>query len=247
VDLDQNYLKEWHKICHLLRLSLNKFFLINPFLVRSIFELEKVYPRAHWRANFQRKKTLKEKLLWFIPPRIKSMNLGEKYDLVWSCNATLKKGAATEGVISNWAEIMSDNSLLMMAYLGPDTGKEFHQFLNEKPPLIDMHDLGDLLVHKGFSDPVMTMEYVTLEYDDLVTLQKELTALLGDFKLDDKDEKQTQALFIDKNLSSKGKWILTLEIVYGHAWKVPRMKNNVVTIDPKSIKTKKNSKIVRYI
>jgi malonyl-CoA O-methyltransferase len=29
---------------------------------------------------------------------------------------------------------------------------------------IDMHDLGDALVHASFADPVMEMEMITLEY-----------------------------------------------------------------------------------
>lgn len=31
---------------------------------------------------------------------------------------------------------------------------------------VDMHDVGDMLVHGGFSDPVMDMETLTLTYAD---------------------------------------------------------------------------------
>jgi len=30
-----------------------------------------------------------------------------------------------------------------------------------------MHDIGDMLSHSGFAEPVMDMEYLTLTYDDV--------------------------------------------------------------------------------
>lgn len=210
-----------------------------PISTSSIVELQKIYPKAQWSANFKQKRTLKEKLLFLVLPKVTSNSLGTKFDLIWSCHTLLKKEVATEQLTSHWEEIMSDNGLLMMAYLGPDTVKEYHHFLAEKLPIIDMHDLGDLLVHSGFSDPVMTMEYVTLEYDNSTMLQKELRALLGPLMIENNSENLMQEFAKVKTLSPNGKWQLTLEIVYGHAWKVPKMKNNVVTIDAKSIKTKK--------
>jgi malonyl-CoA O-methyltransferase len=53
---------------------------------------------------------------------------------------------------------------------GPDTLKELrdafaaadgHEHVNT---FVDMHDLGDALVHAGLADPVMEMEIITLEY-----------------------------------------------------------------------------------
>jgi malonyl-CoA O-methyltransferase len=38
---------------------------------------------------------------------------------------------------------------------------------------IDMHDLGDALVHAGFADPVMEMEVVTLEYSSVMDVARD--------------------------------------------------------------------------
>jgi malonyl-CoA O-methyltransferase len=41
----------------------------------------------------------------------------------------------------------------------------------------DMHDIGDLLVNNRFSTPVMDMEYITLTYDDVISVMRDLKAI----------------------------------------------------------------------
>ena len=71
----------------------------------------------------------------------------------------------------------------MFTTFGPDTLKELraafagvdaHTHVNR---FVDMHDIGDMLVHAGFADPVMDMEYVTLTYADVRALMRELKAI----------------------------------------------------------------------
>jgi malonyl-CoA O-methyltransferase len=104
--------------------------------------------------------------------------------------------------------------LLTFSYLGPDTAKELRsEALAQKLPLKqlaspwDMHDMGDALLGERFSDPVMDMEFLNLDYEsDAVLLSdaKALNLLLS--------EAQNGAQFTQ--LPRK----LTLEVVYGHAW-----------------------------
>ncbi|OAI49478.1 hypothetical protein AYO45_02340 [Gammaproteobacteria bacterium SCGC AG-212-F23] len=66
-----------------------------------------------------------------------------------------------------------------------------------------MHLLGDALMQAGFSDPVMDVEYFSLNYRDKNKMARELwvTGMLSDIN-DFSPENNTA----------------TFEVVYGHAW-----------------------------
>lgn len=109
--------------------------------------------------------------------------------------------------------VLREGGLVVFSYLGPDTGKELRamqcgalQLKNLRSPW-DMHDLGDALVAERFSDPVMDMEYLTLDY-------KEPKLLLGDVEALKLANSNSHLEAEISNLPQK----LTLEIVYGHAW-----------------------------
>jgi malonyl-CoA O-methyltransferase len=90
---------------------------------------------------------------------------------------------------------------------------------------IDMHDIGDMLVHAGFADPVMDMEQITLTYADPDALVRELKHLGA--------TNATRGR--PRGLMGRGRWQrmlaaldarrrdgrvpATFEVVYGHAWK----------------------------
>ena len=66
--------------------------------------------------------------------------------------------------------------LLIFSMLGRDTLREaravfssdrFHEFL-------DMHDIGDMLSHGGFSEPVLETEHITLTYADARAAMREI-------------------------------------------------------------------------
>ena len=109
--------------------------------------------------------------------------------------------------------VLREGGLVVFSYLGPDTGKELRllesdalQLKNLISPW-DMHDLGDALVAGRFSDPVMDMEYLTLDYEQprlLLTDVEALKLAKGNPHLDAEMGDLPQKL--------------TLEIVYGHAW-----------------------------
>jgi malonyl-CoA O-methyltransferase len=122
---------------------------------------------------------------------------------------------------------LATEGLLTFSMLGPDTLKELRaacQRCGIEPPLrrfLDMHDVGDLLVHAGFADPVMDMEMITLTYAHprgLLRDQRQLgvrNALLG--HLPWRDWRKVFATWAaDK---TQGRLPVSFEIVYGHAWK----------------------------
>ena len=119
----------------------------------------------------------------------------------------------------------------MFSTLGPDTLKELrrafsgvddHNHLNR---FADMHDIGDMLVHSGFADPVMDMEMLTLTYDDVRDVLRDLKSIGAHNATAGRGQglmgKKTWARFVEnyERMRSNGKLPATFEVIYGHAWK----------------------------
>ena len=136
--------------------------------------------------------------------------------------------------------VLREGGLIAFSYLGPDTGKELRSL--EIPGLKlknllspwDMHDMGDALLGERFSDPVMDMEYLTLDYDKSELLLADVNAL----KLMHSDPLAIPQMRV---LPQK----LTLEVVYGHAWALgkhlAKAKDSVAYIDINQIGRKTRS------
>ena len=87
-----------------------------------------------------------------------------------------------------------------------------------------MHDMGDALLSERFSDPVMDMEYLTLDYESDAVLLADVSAL-----------KLIYSSHIEASEMNVLPQKLTLEVVYGHAWVIgkhlAKAKDNVAYID----------------
>ena len=132
--------------------------------------------------------------------------------------------------------MLKPHGLLTFTTFGPDTLKELrlawqaaddHTHVNR---FIDMHDIGDMLVGGGFSDPVMDMEYFTLTYADVRQLMHELKAIgAGNVTRGRPDalSGKSRLAAVMRNYERfrrDGKLPATFEVVYGHAWKpLPRV------------------------
>ena len=94
-----------------------------------------------------------------------------------------------------------------------------------------MHDMGDAVLSEGFSEPVMDMEYVHLEYESDALLVSDSIAL----------QLMTQAPQMQVATPELPKK-MTLEVVYGHAWAIgkhlTRAKDQLAYIDPRQIQRK---------
>ena len=137
--------------------------------------------------------------------------------------------------------VMREGGLLTFSYLGPDTGKELlgagisaRLGVKPLPSPWDMHDMGDALVGERFSDPVMDMECLNLEYDSEALLLADARALN---LMDPRSIEVCSPINLPKKL--------TLELVYGHAWvlgkHLAKAQNHVAYIDPKQIQRKTTS------
>jgi malonyl-CoA O-methyltransferase len=136
-------------------------------------------------------------------------------------------------VFAEAARALTAEGLLLFSTFGPDTLKELRAAFAEADGaphvnrFIDMHDLGDTLVHAGFADPVMEMETITLEYDTVLAVARDLKAIGAVNSLParsrglpgrDRWRRMSESY---ERFRRDGFLPATWEVVYGHAWKVP--------------------------
>ena len=154
-------------------------------------------------------------------------------DMVWSSLALQWVGGGVAGLQASFKGMhraLRPGGLLFFASFGPDTLKELraassgldgYQHVNR---FIDMHDVGDALVHAGFSNPVMEMEQITLTYSDLAALLRDLKQIGAHTVLEDRRAglmgKTAWRRLRDnyERFRQDGRLPASYEVVYGHAW-----------------------------
>ncbi|MDD2774765.1 MAG: malonyl-ACP O-methyltransferase BioC [Gallionella sp.] len=154
------------------------------------------------------------------------------FEMVWS-NLALQWCNDLPATIVDLHRILKPDGLLMFSTFGPDTLKELrrafhgvdeHNHLNR---FADMHDVGDMLSHGGFAEPVMDMEYLILTYDDVRGVLYDLKAIGAHNATAGRGQglmgKQAWARLVENYEQQRrdGKLPATYEVIYGHAWKVP--------------------------
>ncbi len=153
-------------------------------------------------------------------------------DMLWA-NLVLHTAADPAASLATWHRALAVDGFLMFSSFGPDTLRELRALYADAgwpaphPPFVDMHDLGDLLVHGGFADPVMDQETIRLTWSSPDALLAELRSLGGHLGRDRFAGLRTprwrarlcQALAA--RADSDGRIGLTFELVYGHAYKAP--------------------------
>lgn len=153
---------------------------------------------------------------------------GQCIDLVWS-NAALHWAEDLPDVFREFNRVLGVGGLLTFSTLGPDTLKELRQAIHATGDpakqihrFTDMHDIGDMLVHSGFADPVMDMETLTLTYADPWQALRELqrAGSSGALRHGFTTRAFWQAVFSHWPKDAQGRYPLTFELVQGHAWKV---------------------------
>lgn len=160
-------------------------------------------------------------------------------DLVWS-NLTLQWCNDLKQTFSEVHRALQPRGLFMFSTFGPDTLKELRQALGKLDDyshvnrFMDMHDVGDILVHCGFATPVMDMEYITLTYETPVGVMRDLKAIGAHNATHGRRRGLTgktawqAALTNYEALRTEGRLPATFEVVYGHAWK-PEPRKSVLT------------------
>jgi malonyl-CoA O-methyltransferase len=156
--------------------------------------------------------------------------------LVWA-NMMLHLVPDPPLLIERWHRLLAVDGFVMFSCLGPGTLRELRALYERlgwpapTPDFIDMHDLGDMLVHAGFADPVMDQETLTLRWDSAEALLAELRALGGNAAPDRMPGLRSPRWRVrllrelESLKGTDGTLGLSFEIAYGHAFKAaPRLK-----------------------
>lgn len=154
----------------------------------------------------------------------------ESLDLVWS-NMAMHWHPEPHDVIAEWRRILKPGALAMFSCLGPGSFAELRRaiadadLLTATPQYVDMHDFGDLLMTRGFLDPVMDQEILTLTYRTPEKLLEDMRLLGGNASLDrhrglvGRPWRQRLLDALESQRHMDGTIHLNLEVAYGHAWR----------------------------
>jgi malonyl-CoA O-methyltransferase len=156
--------------------------------------------------------------------------------LLWA-NMMLHAVADPQLQMRQWQRALVVDGFLMFSTLGPgslDSLRALYAQAGWSPPhapFVDMHDLGDMLVHAGFADPVMDQEVLTLTWATPQALLAELRALGGNADparapgLRTPRWRRELEQRLDSLRGPDGRLRLGFELVYGHAFRpAPRPK-----------------------
>jgi malonyl-CoA O-methyltransferase len=127
--------------------------------------------------------------------------------------------------------VLQTEGLVMFSTFGPDTLKELRAVFRgvdgntHVSRFADMHDVGDMLMAAGFSEPVMDMETITLTYNDVKAVMQDLknigahNATAG--RAPGMMGKAAWQRIVEgyERYRRDGKLPATFEVIYGHAWK----------------------------
>lgn len=182
--------------------------------------------RRRWQASAWARLVPGAAKVQFAEPAADSM------DMVWA-NMALHLCDNPPALIATWARWLKADGFVMFSCLGPDTLAELRSLYRDlawPPPaqaFTDMHDLGDMLIAQGFSEPVMDMEHIHLEFDSGERVLAELRELgrnlhparFGGLRGRRWRDALLSALSAPRTDGNKIR--ITFEVVYGHAFKAP--------------------------
>ena len=150
--------------------------------------------------------------------------------MLWS-NLNLHASADPALTLAQWHRALAVDGFVMFSTFGPDTLRELRTVYAEldwpapHPAYADMHDLGDLMVHAGFADPVMDQEMLLLTWSSPEALLAELRGLGGHLGMGRPAGLRTQRWrerllqALARRADSQGRIGMSFELVYGHAYK----------------------------
>ena len=206
---------------------------------RAVTSLHKRYHKARIIAldiSLSMLQKTRSRCGWFSKPKLicadaESLPVADaSIDLLFSnlaiqwCNDLIR-------TFGEFRRVLAPGGLVMFTTFGPDTLKELRASWSEADgfnhvnAFTDMHDIGDTLLHVGFTDPVMDMEMMRLTYQDTYQLMRELKLIGAQNKtigrppgLTGKGRLQKLGAAYEAFRTPEGVLPATYEVIYGHAW-----------------------------
>lgn len=203
-------------------------------------KLSKMYPKSvvvSVDISMGMLQETKKKQSWFKKWPLVNANMqnlpfaNQTFDLIFA-NQVIHWSSSLGALFRELNRIMNANGCLMFSTLGPDTFIEIknswkntdcYSHVNH---FEDMHDVGDLLMHEKFQDPVMDMEMLSILYpsvqDVLHSLKSQGVKNIHSQRAKGLMGKSSWNTFLNNysQLQTEcGKIPLSYEILYGHAWK----------------------------
>jgi len=156
-------------------------------------------------------------------------------EMLWS-NMALHAAVDLPALLAHWQASVAVGGFVMFSCLGPDSFIELRPLYARRgwgrpaPDWWDMHDVGDLVLKAGFADPVMDQERLRLTWSSPENLLADLQALGGNLAptrfagLRGRAWHRALLAELETLRDAEGKLALTLELVFGHAFKAaPRL------------------------
>ncbi len=209
---------------------------LNPALLRHAKNYVRPYLPGKVRGWLNKQRGVKPLATWLENDLSQTELTPESLDLVWS-NLALHWHPAPHEVLAEWGRILKLNGLVFFSCFGPATMQELRTAIvtaglqTTTPHFVDMHDFGDLLIEKGFADPVMDQEVLTLTYRTPEKLLEDVRALGGNPALGRKaglsgKSWRTRLLHaLESQRREDGNIHLTIEVAYGHAWRTGTLRS----------------------
>ncbi|MGI9309421.1 MAG: methyltransferase domain-containing protein [Gammaproteobacteria bacterium] len=148
-------------------------------------------------------------------------------------NLLLHWAAHPERAIAESSRVLKISGLFSFTMLGPGSFNELRSAWAEVDDyqhvhdFEDMHNIGDALIKSGLQDPVMDSEVLTVTYANLDKLVRDLRGIGGTNHaagarpgLTTRRAWEVMGAALDRFRNAEGRIEITLEIVYGHAWKL---------------------------
>lgn len=164
---------------------------------------------------------------WFVVGDAEQLPIqNHSIDLVFS-NCTLQWCTNLPQLLNEIMRVLSPNGLFIFSTFGPDTLKELRNCIQKIDqtralhPFLDMHDIGDMLLHAGFVNPVVDVEMFALLYNQFQELRMDLKKIGASYPSKSAFNRDFTSSNILKEYEQfrNNEQLLpaTFEVIFGHA------------------------------
>ena len=152
----------------------------------------------------------------------------QSVDMIFS-NLMLQWCDPPDEAFAEARRVLKPRGFFAFSTFGPDTLRELRAAWGDDSRthvnrFLDMHDLGDALMRMGFSEPVLDVERMTVNYQDALTLMRDLKAIgahnvtAGRARSLTGKDRLRGMLERYETYRRDGRLPATYEIIYGAAW-----------------------------